>query len=74
VSVQTSGIEARARLQAETKLLTRHREEYRRMAKKKGHVAAVRDLVKAHKPEYDRRVQEAVIRNRGASDRAQPAA
>jgi hypothetical protein len=72
--MQTSGIEARARLQAETRLLSKHREEYRRMAKKKGHVHAVRALVKAHKPEYDRRVQEAVSRNREASERAQPAA
>ena len=59
-----SGIEARARVEAEGKLLKRHRREYERVAGKKGHVDAVRSLVKAHKTEYDKIIAQVMVRKR----------
>jgi hypothetical protein len=59
-----SGIEARARVDAESKLLKRHRREYERVAKRKGHVDAVRSLVKAHKTEYDKIIAQVLARKR----------
>ncbi len=59
-----SGIEARARVEAESKLLKRHRGEYQRVAGRKGHVDAVRALVKAHKTEYDKIISQVMTRKR----------
>ena len=59
-----SGIEARARVEAESKLLKRHRREYDRVAGRKGHVDAVRSLVKAHKTEYDKIMTQVLVRKR----------
>ena len=59
-----SGIEARARVEAEGKLLKRHRSEYQRVAGRKGHVDAVRQLVKAHKTEYDKIISQTLTRKR----------
>jgi hypothetical protein len=46
-------MEAIARLEAEGRLIKRHDAEYRRLAAKHGHVAAVVRLVSGHKKEYD---------------------
>jgi hypothetical protein len=56
------GIEARARVEAEAKLLSRHRQDYRKLAEAKGHVEAVRALVRAHKAEYDDLVRRSLDR------------
>lgn len=59
-----SGVEARARIEAEGKLLKRHKREYDRVAGRKGHVDAVRSLVKAHKTEYDKIMATVLARKR----------
>ncbi|HEX8100937.1 MAG TPA: hypothetical protein VF660_12180 [Actinomycetota bacterium] len=69
-----SGIEARARVEAEGKLLKRHRAEYQRVAGRKGHVDAVRALVKAHKTEYDKIISQTLIRKRAEATQAASAA
>jgi len=74
MATMVTGMEARARLEAETKLLAKHRVRYRRLLDRKGHVEAVLAIVKGHKPEYDRLVKEAVERIRAQALRMRPAA
>jgi len=52
-------MEAIARLEAEGRLIKRHDAEYRRLADKHGHVAAVVRLVSGHKKEYDALIRTA---------------
>ena len=63
-----SGVEARARIEAEGKLLKRHKREYDRVAGKKGHVDAVRSLVKSHKTEYDKIIAQVMARRRAEAN------
>ena len=69
-----SGIEARARIEAEAKLLKRHQREYDRVARRKGHVDAVRSLVKAHKTEYDKIIAQVMARKRAEAIKEMTAA
>ena len=74
MAMMVTGMEARARLEAETKLLAKHSSQYRRAAERKGHVEAVLAIVKGHKIEYDRLVKEAIERLRAQALRVRPAA
>jgi hypothetical protein len=50
--------EALARLQAERGLVKRYKKEYERLVGRRGHVDALRSLVKAHKNAYNELVRQ----------------
>jgi hypothetical protein len=58
--------EGRIRVEAEHRLVKRYRAEYDRLARRRGHVDALRSLVKSHKEPYNQLVRD-VREARGAS-------
>jgi hypothetical protein len=51
--------EGLTRLEAERRLVKRYKDEYERLARRRGHVHALQSLVKAHKNRYNTLVREA---------------
>ena len=51
--------EGLTRLEAERRLVKHYKAEYERLAKRRGHVDALRSLVRSHKGRYNTLVREA---------------
>jgi hypothetical protein len=69
-----SRMEGRARLEAEKMLLKRYDAEYRRVAKNRGHIEAVKALVRSHGRIYSEMIRQALTRQRESLERASRAA